>query len=651
MAIWNTADLSRAPYPKATRQSPQTAPNAQSLDYASVVAQAQARPSFGARVRAALAYMIAGADAPTSFFGPMQPLSPQAQDPDQGARGRAFDYPVGFNTRVQPRTEEPVTFAMLRNLADGYDLMRLIIETRKDQVAGQRLAFGPKDKTRRGDAEVAKRCDQLRAFFEAPDQVNSWDDWIRMLLEQVLVYDSPALWCEMTRGGELYALQVLDGSTITRKLTLDGRTPRWDEGPAYQQILKGLPAVDYLSPVPRGQAVPLQDNGFPMPELMYRPRNPRVDRVYGYGPVEQVITTVNIALRRQLYQLGYYTDGSTPDLIFQTPEGWNPSHIAQFQEWWDGQLQGNLQNRRGTKFVPHGVEPFDTREKALKDEYDEWLARIICFAFSISPQPFVREMNRATAQTNQDQAKIEGLQPLLRWISGLLNHVITVKFGWPDLTARWEEEEALSAVEQSEVFSRYIESKVYHPDEVREKLGEDPMPDDMRLEMDLATHVKSTTTVLPEKQQQRANEHALALAAARPAPVVADKPAEKLDLAAILKATTPQPVNVTVHPPEITLPPVSVDARTTIAEGAIKVAPAQVTVNQPDITMPAAPDVFVDIGGTHVEAKFDHRPSERTVSYGRDERGNLVGKITDTTTRTVRAERDAAGKLVAKVEA
>jgi hypothetical protein len=64
-------------------------------------------------------------------FGPSQPLAPEAP-PDTA--GRQFDYPVGYNLRLQPRQDEATGFAEPRGLADGYDLVRLAIETRKDQI-------------------------------------------------------------------------------------------------------------------------------------------------------------------------------------------------------------------------------------------------------------------------------------------------------------------------------------------------------------------------------------------------------------------------------------------------------------------------------------------------------------------------------------
>jgi phage portal protein BeeE len=118
----------------------------------------------------------------------------------------------------------------------------------------------------------------------------------------MFVIDAATLYCQRTRSGQLCALQQLDGSTIKRVIDDWGRTPlpyAAADGttifpPAYQQVLKGLPAVNYSAR-----------------DIVYRPRNVRAHKVYGYSPVQQVLMTVNIALRRQLWQLDYFFEGST----------------------------------------------------------------------------------------------------------------------------------------------------------------------------------------------------------------------------------------------------------------------------------------------------------------------------------------------------
>ena len=408
--------------------------------------------------------------ASEAWFGPHEPLQPVA--PKEEVAGRQFDYQTGINLNFKPRSGELVGFSQMRALADGYDLLRLIIETRKDQMAKLPFTFAVKDKAGTAGNESVKpdpRCDELLEFFQFPDQEHDWGTWLRMLLEDLLVIDAPTVYIRKTLGGQLYAVEPVDGATIKRVLDVTGRTPL-PPATAYQQILKGMPAVDYTRE-----------------ELIYLPRNPRTHKVYGYSPVEQVITTINIALRRQTHQLSYYTDGSTPDLIFQVPESWTPDNVKQFEEYWNGLLSGDVQERRRTRFVPKGVAPVDTKDKALKDEYDEWLARVICFAFSISPQAFVKEMNRATAQTAQEAALSEGLAPLMQWVKSLIDRIIFLCFGWSDIEFKWDTMESIKPKEQAEIDKTYVDAKVLHPDEVRAtRFNLQPMDAELRASLNPA---------------------------------------------------------------------------------------------------------------------------------------------------------------------
>ena len=69
--------------------------------------------------------------------------------------GRRFDYPTGYNLNTTARAYEPVSFVQLRRLADGYDLLRLVIETRKDQAARMKWAIKPREAGRLTDAKAA----------------------------------------------------------------------------------------------------------------------------------------------------------------------------------------------------------------------------------------------------------------------------------------------------------------------------------------------------------------------------------------------------------------------------------------------------------------------------------------------------------------
>ena len=62
--------------------------------------------------------------------------------------------------------------------------------------------------------------------------------------------------------------------------------------------------------------------------------------------------TVKIGLRRELWQLDYFTEGSIPDALIGVPNGWTPDQIKQFQDYWDTEFAGDLAKRRRAKFVP-----------------------------------------------------------------------------------------------------------------------------------------------------------------------------------------------------------------------------------------------------------------------------------------------------------
>ncbi|MGN8097171.1 phage portal protein [Methylobacterium sp. 22177] len=323
-----------------------------------------------------------------------------------------------------------------------------------------RWAIKPRD---RGKPAAAKAA-AVTAFLAKPDGVHPWTDWLRMSLEDVLVLDAWTTFKQRSRAGDLLALEPVDGATIKPILGEDGRMPMpWVQGgqtvwpEADQQILKGLPAVNDTAR-----------------ELLYRPRNLRTDRVYGFSPVEQVMTTVNIALRRQVMTLEYFTSGTVPDALIGVPETWGPDQIATYQTYWDSLFTDNLAARRRARFVPGKVALHQTSEPQLKGEFDEWLSRVVCFAFSISPQALIKQMNRASADTQKELAEEEGLAPLLDWIKAVIDEVIADDLAAPELEFAWQEDEQIDEPAQAERLRGLTAGGLMRLNEGRKLLGLDP---------------------------------------------------------------------------------------------------------------------------------------------------------------------------------
>lgn len=387
------------------------------------------------------------------FFTPVAPQAPVAQQ----TQGRAFDYQTGFNMTRSPRQEEAgsVSFAQLRAFADSYDLLRLVIETRKDQLCGLSWNIVGRESDD-GIKNSDPRVKEIERFFRKPDGLLVWNDWLRTLVEDLLVIDAPTIYPRLTNGGKLHSLEIIDGATIKILIDENGRIPL-SPMPAYAQIIKGMPASHYTRE-----------------ELLYRPRNRRSWKMYGYSPVEQIMMTVNIALRRQMTQLQYYTEGNIPEAFATTPVEWSPQQVKEMQTIWDSLIAGQPEMKRHLKFIPGGTDIKFSREPELKSLFDEWLARLVCYAFSVSPQALVAIMNRATAESAAETAELEGLAPLQSWVKAIMDDVIENHFGYDDLVFEWDGGEELDPKAQAEIHKIYVDAQVLDIDEVRKDIGRDP---------------------------------------------------------------------------------------------------------------------------------------------------------------------------------
>ncbi len=394
-----------------------------------------------------------------AWFGPGSPMSPQA--PPEVA-GRAFDFPQGINLLTTTRAYDPISFATLRSFADAYDLLRLIIETRKDAMERLRWVIQPRDLKEKASPQRKNKIKTLTKFFLKPDGEHSWNAWLRMILEDLFVIDAVTLHRRKTRGGSLVALDQIDGATVRRVLDDWGRTPEDPFDTAYQQILKGMPAVNYSTS-----------------EILYRPRNVRVHKVYGYSPVEQLLMTINIGLRRQVFQLNFFTEGNMPSALIGVPETWTPDQIRVFQEWFDNIHSGNLSERSKGRFVPSAVGKtyIPTQETELFGKAEEWLARVTCFAFSISPQPFLQMMNRATADTAQQEAASTGLAPIQNWVKDMIDTVLAEDMDAADFEFIWKGDDELDPVKRQQITEGNLKVGQITVNEGRVDQGREPYDD------------------------------------------------------------------------------------------------------------------------------------------------------------------------------
>lgn len=394
----------------------------------------------------------------TGWMGPGTPPRPAILEWSEVA-GRAFDYDPATNLAQTPRAGDRtgITFDLLRNLAQNYDLLRLAIETRKNQIA--KLGWSimhrkePNEQFRK-PSDAA--CRMVEECLRRPDGVHTWDQWIRMVAEDSFVCDGVAVFRRKHPDGRPYALELVDPATIKILIDVTGRSPLPPQ-PAYSQILRGVPAAQYTRN-----------------ELSYWKRNPRTWTVYGYSECEQVVRTVMLGLSRMARQMGHYNGANLPDAMLPMPPNWTPGQIAEFERNFLS-MMSNTANKRRVHFIPGGVgNPIvNSTEQMLFGQFDEWLARMICYAFSLPPFPFVQQTNKATAQSQYDSALEEGLAPFLAALKAFMDNEIAEFFGQPDLELVWDDVRKLDPTEQYNKDQTDMRSGLASIDDIRAARGMD----------------------------------------------------------------------------------------------------------------------------------------------------------------------------------
>lgn len=421
------------------------------------------------------------------WASPRQPIRPIIPP---GLGVRSWNFHPATNLDYTPRGDRSVSFGMLANFANSWDVCRLIIETKKDQISNRKFVIrikqlpGETKKQRLQRESNDSSINKIARLFEHPDGTSkSARTWLREWVEQLLVYDAPCIYPVRNVLGDVMFLRVIDGATITPLIDEQGFMPM-PPSPAYQQIILGIPVGNLEGVIPAGDPRNMTQSThaarpYTADQLIYTPRNPRCNSRWGFPPVEQVIATLGIAARRQTFLNNFYTEGNIPEALVQLPETWHTDQIKSFQNWFDEMLSGNLRNKRKLIFVPgaSGSKIEWAKKEALTDETEEYLIRVLCFAFSCSAQGLIKQMNRASAENMQEVATEEGIEPILKFIEDTMSFIIANVLGYPDVEFAFLDARETDPLKQSTTDKTYLSCAVYTINEIRAARGEDPRPE------------------------------------------------------------------------------------------------------------------------------------------------------------------------------
>jgi hypothetical protein len=388
-------------------------------------------------------------------FGPGNPIIPGAINPVNPATGRPeprrYEYQVAQNINIVPTRLVP--FSTLRAAGDSIDILRRCIEVTKSKMNGldfdivlgsdasEKIAAESGGDHVRAMAKAREKytdeINRLREFWENPDKANgyTWQDWINIAIEDILVIDALAIYPQPTVGGDLYGFQILDGSTIKPLIDDRGMRPM-SPNAAFQQILYGFPRSEFSAT----EEDPKADGEFTSDQLAYMVRNRRSTTVYGFSPVERALPLADIYLRRQQWIRAEYTDGVMPELMFTTDEDWgtNPDLLLAYERILNDDLAGQTEQRKRARLLPKGLTPVvnEGYGEKFKDTLDDYLVTSICGHFGVQPAEigFSPKSGLGGAGFSEGQAEngeALGIGPLANWISKQLTNLSYTYLGMP----------------------------------------------------------------------------------------------------------------------------------------------------------------------------------------------------------------------------
>lgn len=392
-----------------------------------------------------------------------------APTPTVDAGVRAWDYLSQINQQWSKRKTELTSFGQLRAIAEWSPLARLIIEKVKERLIERPWQFRLKPMPGESKGDTIKRTatdkgvEKLTAQFQYPDGEHCWQDWARMLLEEMIVIDAASVYFDRTVPGSP-RMVVFDGSTIDRKIDTMGMTPRFDapapDNVAYQQIIKGTIIANLTTR-----------------DLLYLPRNPRVQKLYGYSCVEQMMQIAITSALRWAWQRNYYDASDIPLGTVELPADSSKESIERWVTNLASVLSGNVEDRTKLLPIPAGGKITLLKQSELTDGMDEYLARCLCYALGETPTGFVRMMNRASGQQQDDTREEAGEIPTAGWLKRLVDRLVQspLYLNCPNVEFTYVEQAEVDSLKQAQVDFINVPLGITTVNEARVRDGKEPL--------------------------------------------------------------------------------------------------------------------------------------------------------------------------------
>jgi phage portal protein BeeE len=290
---------------------------------------------------------------------------------------------------------------MFRNWSEHSEWVRAAINIRKAQISGADWDITRADPSRGAVDTGLQREIKDRLEFANP-KAESFRTFIEQVVEDILVLDAGSIEKERNLRGEPLYLHAVDGGMIRVNSLWDGTDP--EEARYYW----------YPDNFERAR--------FTNDDFIYIMETPRTNTPVGLSKLETLKLSIDSELEGHAYN-ARQVKNPIPDGLLHLGEGVRPEQVDKFKSFMAAEVYGRgaIAVTGGGK-LPTFLRFHDSNRDAQFLEWQIYLVRKIAAVFGMNAGDLgiSHDINRSTAEVNDQQTEDRGLRPLMHLLAAHL---------------------------------------------------------------------------------------------------------------------------------------------------------------------------------------------------------------------------------------
>lgn len=243
---------------------------------------------------------------------------------------------------------------------------------------------------------------------------------------------------------------------------------------------------DLSTPQPPYRAFRWERNGahvadFTLEDCLYLVKNPQPNG-YGFSPVELAVNIITASLYADTYNIESFKDNMPPAIMDLGPV--TDAQRIRFRAEWENELNRGGRHRvmfvNSTQGGQMKLEPIMGHNQRDMEymKYLKWTLSVKCMCFNMSPQDvgFVEDFHKTTAETQQG-ISTEGTLDMADFLEHGITDALIKPFFGKDLKFGYVRDQQVMSKDQASVHETYLKNGILSPNEVRQAIGQRPLPD------------------------------------------------------------------------------------------------------------------------------------------------------------------------------